>query len=262
MLAREMDTVADSRYPRRAVPGATEFVVLRRRTAEREIYEQLKRAILRSQLAPGAWLPQEELAEQFGVSRMPIRDALRMLSAEGLVELLPHRGARVAPLSAEELEELYAVRMGLECLAARLAAARMTPVVLERMAQALRWLGELGRSTDLEAYLEAEAEYHRVCYAASGRERLCRNVADLRQRADRYLRAVFDGPARFHESLRHQRRLYAACERRDGPGAERTLRSALRWTVRHAGELFARNVAPEAAGTAAGGRPRRRLAGA
>ena len=166
---------------------------------------------------------------------MPIRDALRSLCAEGLVELLPRRGFRVAQLSAEELEELYAMRMGLEGLAARLAAAHMTPAVLERMAHVLERLEPLCRSNDLEAYLLAEAEYHSVCYSASGRERLCRGVADLRDRAARYLRVVFNSPTRLEESLAYQRRLFAACERHDGPAAERALRQALRWTLRHIG---------------------------
>jgi DNA-binding GntR family transcriptional regulator len=125
--------------------------------------------------------------------------------------------------------------MGLEGLAARLAAARMTPAVLERMALALEKLDPLCRSKDLEAYLLAEAEYHSVCYSASGRERLCRGVADLRERAERYLRVVFNSPTRLEESLEHQRALFVACERHDGPAAERALQQALRWTLRHMG---------------------------
>jgi DNA-binding GntR family transcriptional regulator len=212
-----------------------EFREVRHQTVDREVYDQLRQAILRGRLPPGEWLRQEELASTFGVSRMPIRDALRTLCAEGLVELLTHRGFRVAPLTAEELEELYAMRMGLEGLAARLAAARMTPAVLERMAQVLEQLEPLCRSNDLEAYLLAEAEYHHTCYSASGRQRLCHSVADLRERAARYLRVVFNNPSRLEESLDHQRRLFVACERRDGPAAERALQQALRWTLRHTG---------------------------
>jgi DNA-binding GntR family transcriptional regulator len=212
-----------------------EFREIRHRTVDREVYAQLRQAILHGRLPPGAWLRQEELASSFGVSRMPIRDALRSLGAEGLVELLPHRGFRVAQLSGEELEELYATRMGLEGLAARLAAARMTPAVLERMADVLEQLEPLCRSNDLEAYLLAEAEYHHTCYSASGREQLCRNVADLRERAARYLRVVFTSPARLEESLEHQRRLFDACESRDGPAAEQALQQALRWTLQHIG---------------------------
>ena len=101
------------------------------------MHSQLRRAILVGRLKPGAWLTQEDLATTFGVSRMPIRDALRTLSAEGLVEMTPHRGARVSPLTVEEFQEIYAVRMGLEGLAARLAAEQMTPAVLDQMAGAL-----------------------------------------------------------------------------------------------------------------------------
>ncbi len=218
-----------------AAVARPEFREIRSPTFDREVYDQLRQAILRGRLPPSQWLRQEELASSFGVSRMPIRDALRSLCAEGLVELLPRRGFRVASLSAEELEELYAMRTGLEGLAARLAAAHMTPAVLDRMAQVLERLEPLSRSSDLEAYLLAEAEYHSVCYAVSGRERLCGAVADLRERAARYLRVVFNSPTRLEESLDHQRRLFAACERHDGPAAERALQQALRWTLRYIG---------------------------
>jgi DNA-binding GntR family transcriptional regulator len=92
------------------------FVSVQLRTAAEHIYPQLRRAILLGGLRPGAPPIQEELADSFGVSRMPIRDALRTLSAEGLVDLLPYRGARVTRLTMDELEELYAMRIGLEAL--------------------------------------------------------------------------------------------------------------------------------------------------
>jgi DNA-binding GntR family transcriptional regulator len=218
--------------------GPPGFVGVQPRTAVDQIYPQIRRAILRGGLRPGAPLIQEELAESFGVSRMPIRDALRTLSAEGLVDVLPYRGASVTLLTMEELEELYAVRIGLEGLAARLAAAQMTPAVLEQMAHALTSLEALLRSANLEAFLTAEAEYHRICYSAIARPRLQRQVADLRERAERYLRVVFSSPDRLDNSLEHQRALFDACQRRDGPRAEAALQEALRWTLRHASDHF------------------------
>jgi DNA-binding GntR family transcriptional regulator len=214
------------------------FVSVQPRTAVEHIYPQLRRAILHGGLRPGAPLIQEELADSFGVSRMPIRDALRMLCAEGLVEVLPYRGARVTLLTMEELEELYAMRIGLEGLAAHLAAAQMTAPVLEQMTDVLANLEALPRSTNLEAFLTVEAEYHRVCYSAMPRPRLQHQVADLRERAERYLRVVFSRPDRLDHSVEHQRALFDACRRRDGPRAEAALQEALRWTLRHASDHF------------------------
>jgi DNA-binding GntR family transcriptional regulator len=214
------------------------FSSVQQRTAVADVHVQLRCAILRGRLRPGVALVQEDLAASFSVSRMPIRDALRMLSAEGLVELLPYRGARVALLTPEELEELYTARIGLEGLAARLSATQMSPLVLERMAEALRRIEALGGSSDFEAFLGAEAEYHKTCYSACARDRLRRTVADLRERAERYLRVIFSGPNRLSDSLAHQQALYRACERRDGAEAEAAIQDALRWTLRHAHYLF------------------------
>lgn len=251
-----MEAIADILYPIKPAragqlgktPGPAGFVKLRRASADRQVYEQVRSLILRGDLAPGQWLRQEVLAASFGVSRMPIRDAFRTLASEGLVEVLPHRGVRVAPLSVEELEELYAMRLGLEGLAARLGANEMSPATLGQMTELLRRLEALCRSGDLEAFLRTEAAYHQVCYAASGRERLCRTVADLRERATRYLRVVFDEPSRFQESITHQRQLLKACERRDGAAAEQSLQDALRWTLRHLDEFFSHHQLDQASG--------------
>ena len=120
-------------------------VELPKRTASAVVHGQLRQAILNGRIPSGAWLRQEELAASLHVSRMPIREALQLLGEEGLVELLPHRGARVVPLSIEELEEIYAARIGLEGLAARHAAGRIGNEDLDALRLALPRLSRLWR---------------------------------------------------------------------------------------------------------------------
>jgi DNA-binding GntR family transcriptional regulator len=94
-------------------------------TREEFVAHRLREAILVGQLKPGDRLDQNEIAELLGVSRSPVREALRTLAAEGLVDVFPHRGAAVAELSVDELEEIFLIRRTLEGMAARLSALSM-----------------------------------------------------------------------------------------------------------------------------------------
>src|SRR5204863_5548299 len=127
-------------------------------TAVSAVHSELRQWILSGRIPPGAWLRQVELARSLSVSRMPVREALTLLGEEGLVELLPHRGARVPQLSMDELEEIYAARMGLEGLAARQAAIRIDAAALEALRLALPGLAALCTAGDLRNYLQQDRE--------------------------------------------------------------------------------------------------------
>ena len=206
-------------------------------TAVALAHVQLRQSILSERLKPGEWLRQEELAGRLSVSRMPIREALRLLSEEGLVELSPHRGARVAPLSLEELEEIYGARMGLEGLVARYAAARIDGPVLESLRLALPRLTALSLAGDVEPYLAEDRRFVEACYAVSGRPRLCRQIGALRERAERYLRLVFKLGTGF-QWVDYSYRLFQACAAHDPDAAEAAAQGALRWTLSQATPLF------------------------
>ncbi|MBI3977452.1 MAG: GntR family transcriptional regulator [Chloroflexi bacterium] len=215
-----------------------DFSQPRYRTVELFVFDQLRRAILDGTLQPGEWLRQDDMAERLQVSRMPVREALRVLATEGLVTLVPHRGAVVTDLSVEDLEEIYAARCGLEALAARIGAERVTDGVLAEMHRYYEELDALAWN-DLGGYLKAERQFHAVCYQASGRERLIKIVDDLRERAERYIRLAHSSPGRLPESLAFQRAFLEACERRNGRDAEQIIQEALRWTVRHVTQQYA-----------------------
>src|ERR671923_1292494 len=104
-------------------------------SVEDGVYRALRKEIGSLALAPGRRLRLEELAARFDVSLTPVRHALRRLESEGLVVSLPRRGSRVAPLSVEELEEIQALRLGLECFLARYGAERCTDEALAEMVE-------------------------------------------------------------------------------------------------------------------------------
>ncbi len=123
----------------------------------------LREAILRGELAAGARLGEVELAERLGVSRTPVREALSRLAAEGLVEVHPHRGARVVSFSAQDLDGIFDVRLALEPRATGRAAARITDAdldALDDLAQRMLVVGAPGPDQDLDALVPLNRDFH------------------------------------------------------------------------------------------------------
>jgi DNA-binding GntR family transcriptional regulator len=208
-------------------------------TVESRVFDRLREAVLDGTLAPGARLRIAALSGELGVSTLPVRSALARLAAEGLVVQAPRRGAVVAPLEYEELEEIQAVRFGIEGLAARLGVAALDADLRALMSSRMQELVGVASTGDLAAFLRAEWLFRDTCLAASGRQRLLVLVADYRNRVQRYLRVAFSTADGLEDSIGHQRAFLAACERGDADEAERTTRAALTWTLRAVRPYFA-----------------------
>jgi DNA-binding GntR family transcriptional regulator len=197
------------------------------------VYRNLRRMILYSELQPGEWLRQVELAKQFGVSRTPIREAMRSLQQEGLVQIVPNHGARVAPLSIEEFEELYALRIGIEGLAARLATEQAKPEDIDRLGAKLAEITAIAVHQPLPIYLQEEWQFRLQLYRVVQRQRLLARVVYLREHAERYLRLAYSVEGRITESLAFHQRLFEAVQAHDAFKAEAINQDALRWTLSH-----------------------------
>jgi DNA-binding GntR family transcriptional regulator len=155
-------------------------------TISQSIAQRLKGLIIEGQLPPGTLLRLAEIADRLGVSVMPVRDALRLLEADKYVVLTPRRGAIVAELSVEDAEEIYAMRVALESLAARHAAGRLTAVDIAEIREAFGRMAAAQRSGDLPSFIEADHDFHQRLYFASGRDRLIRSISELVDRSRRY----------------------------------------------------------------------------
>ncbi len=161
---------------------------LTRRSIPDEVARRLRRRILSGELGEGTPLRQDAIARDYGVSRIPVREALSRLEAEGLVRLEPHKGAVVAGLAPAEIAELFEMRAVLEAELLRLAVEAMTPRALEAAAAAL---------ADYEAALAAGTvadwgalnwRFHAALYRAAGRTQWVDTVARLNQQTDRFIR--------------------------------------------------------------------------
>lgn len=195
----------------------------------------LRDLIVSGRLEEGTPLVQRDLAERLGISQTPIRWALTELERTGLVEVGDNGRALVRRLTREDLEELYAARLGLEGLAARLGAVAVAEEELQQMNAILAELFRLAKKQDVDAYLEGRWEFHAIAYRASGRTRLVAEVERLFLRGARYHRLVLSSAERFKTSVGSYHDFMIACEDHDPDEAERVIHQSMRWAVETAG---------------------------
>ena len=188
----------------------------RYRTTAEFVEATLREAILTGVIAPGTPLRQEELAETFGVSRMPVREALRQLEAQALAEFHPHRGAVVAEISASDGADIGAIRMALEPMALRLSLPALTAADLD---QAEELITEMDGEADPGRMGELNRRFHMTLYARAGRPRLLALTEQHLLAADRYLRFQFAALGYLPRSQDEHRALLAACRTGDADTA-------------------------------------------
>jgi DNA-binding GntR family transcriptional regulator len=189
-------------------------------------YARVRRLILSGDLEPGTVLPQAALARTIGMSTTPLREALRRLKQEGLVELDAHRDARVAPLDAAEARDLVELRQSLDSLAASLAAERRSDTELTVMRAALDGLESLPSHPSLDA-LEHHRRYHAAIYGAAHNTLLAEALDGLWDKSDRYRRHALadarDEADRVRSAAEH-RLLYEAVRDGDAQAAADVMR--------------------------------------
>ncbi len=203
--------------------------------------EALFEAIIDGRIAPGAPLRLQEVADQLGMSMMPVREAIRQLAALDLVEIVPHKGATVRPVSLSDLEETYFTRIHLEALAVREAALRFTSedAALARAALDER-VTALGRE-DHVGLRNAHERFHFVLYEAARRPWLTRSILPAWRNSERYRVEAMRHPEQVRKRSEEHAALLAAVESGDVDGAVRTLVAHLRSSV----ELSARAMRDE-----------------
>lgn len=155
-------------------------------TAQEAVLGELRRAIVAGQLRPGEQILQDALAERFGVSRVPLREALKILEGEGQVVYRPHRGYFVAQLDVADLHEVYRMRELLETEAVRVAVPRLTDTDLRRLRDAADDVDRADASGDLVAMTVANRRFHFTLIEAAGMPRLARLVRILWDATDVY----------------------------------------------------------------------------
>jgi DNA-binding GntR family transcriptional regulator len=206
-------------------------------------YEVLQHRILSGALKPGERIDQDAEAQRLNASRMPVREALRRLEAEGLVEIFRHRGAIVRTLSLEDLEDLYVLRLALESVAGRLGTENLSAEALDSMRSQLPAMEAVVQRGDPSAWIDLDWTFHETLYRAASRPRLLRTIQSLREEAKRYRTVGLALPDVLAVSLLEHRAIVDACARRDGEEVEILIRSALERTRRELRQLLEHELA-------------------
>lgn len=179
------------------------------------VFETLRDAIINQTLEPGERLMEIQLAEEMGVSRTPVREAIRKLELEGLVIMVPRKGAYVAGISVKDIHEVFEVRASLEGLAASLAAKRITPEELDEMEKSLFLeAGEL-EGNNLRSIVEIDTTFHDLLYKAARNEKLFQMVNNLQEQLQRFRSASLARPGRSKTALDEHRKILEALALRD-----------------------------------------------
>lgn len=193
------------------------------------VADHLREAILSGQIKPGDWIRQEEVAERLGASRLPVREALRILEAEGLTTHVRNKGARVPRLTQHEVDVIYQMRERLEPLALAESTPSLTPDDLSALDDVQ---SRIETNDDLAQFLALDREFHLLSYSGCHIEQLGSIVNRLWNSTQHYRRAfvALGGPARMWVVNVEHRLILDALERRDSIDAERYLSGHIRRT--------------------------------
>jgi len=184
----------------------------------------LAEEIVAGRLAPGTPLDEVQLATRFGVSRTPVREALRQLAPSGLLRIVPHRGAVVAVPDAAELAEIFVVMAELEAMAAARAALMMTPAERRGLEAQHLAMAAMVRAGDVAAYRAANVAFHHLLYAGAHNRYLAEVATATRRRVAPFRAAQLEAPDRLRRSQQEHDTIVTAVLRGDGAGAAAALR--------------------------------------
>ena len=187
---------------------------------EEQVTSTLEAEILTGTLAAGTALTEQSLSVRLGVSRTPIRAALHTLAEEGLIDLVPNRGAVVVGVTREDLIDIYKIRMRLEGLASALAAERISPEDLATLRESVELAEFYISRNDAEHLKELDTQFHAIIYRASGNRMLNKTLSELHRNIISYRKMSLSVPGRLERSVGEHREILKAIEAGDAERAD------------------------------------------
>lgn len=186
------------------------------------VFNTLRQAILTGELKPGERLMEIHLANRLGVSRTPIREAIRKLELEGLVIMIPRRGAEVAQITEKSLQDVLEVRRFMDALCAELACERITQEELEELKQACEEFEKATVTKDLKKIAQADVVLHDIIVQATGNKRLVQIVHTLSEQMYRYRFEYIKDESKHGQLVKEHRIIYESILNKDKETASRT----------------------------------------
>jgi len=211
----------------------------RHQTLREIILETIRESILRGTLRPGEKVPEPELAERFGISRTPIREAFRQLESEGFLTVVPRKGAVVTDLSERDVEEFYSIKSILEGYAARMAAEKLSDKDIERLNAINERLEQLARENDVKTFFRVHNEFHDLFIRAAGNDKLAELIGQLVLKFNRLRMTSLSLPGRMEISVLEHKKIIEAFRTHNGELADNLVRK----TAAHGGQVLIQSMA-------------------
>ena len=189
-----------------------------------DVADRLRDQIFAKQLAPGSWLDEQSLAEQFGISRTPMREAIKALASEGLVTMKMRRGAYVTEVNRSDLEQIFTVLSLLEGQAAKEAALKATEDELNLLDHLHHRLETAAADRDIEQFFEINGKFHELIQKIAGNRWMNGVIDDLRKVLKLHRKDSLTGTGRLQNSLIEHREILRAILKRDDLAAEAAMR--------------------------------------
>ena len=183
------------------------------------VFQTLRKAILMGELEPGERLMETQLGEKLGVSRTPIREAIRKLELEGLVVMVPRKGAQVAQFTKKDIEDVLEVRAALEALAARLACKHMDDRAFLKLQLAIAEYEYAAKENNIEVMIEKDVEFHETIFQATNNDKLIQLFHNMREQIHRYRIAYLKNAEDSTMVLREHLALLEALKNKDSETA-------------------------------------------
>ena len=195
------------------------FDIQNHRPLREMVYEELKMQILTGVIVPGTRMMEVELAEEMGVSRTPIREAIRKLEKEGLVTIEPRRGAYASQISTEDMVEILEVRQNMEGLAAFFAASRMQPEQMEELKNISTKYNKAVTDRDMESMIKYDTRFHRIIVESCNNKILVQMIEQLQELVLRFRYIYYDDFKRAENMPEEHYMILSAIENKDADAA-------------------------------------------
>jgi DNA-binding GntR family transcriptional regulator len=207
-------------------------------TLREKILETIRDAIISGALKPGEKVAEPELAEKFGISRTPIREAFRQLESEGYLTVIPRKGAVVVSFSAKDVAEFYAIKSILEGYAARLACDNLTNRELDKLQSINAKLLQLADGSDVKHFFKIHNDFHELFIRAADNEKLYDLIMNLVGKFQRLRVASLALPGRMHISVQEHDKIIEAFRKKDAAQVERLVRK----NAEYGGQVLMQNA--------------------
>ena len=196
-----------------------------------QVFDKIRSDILKGRYQKGDELVECTIGKEMGVSRTPVREAIRQLELEGLVQLIPNKGAFVTGISASDVRDIYLIRSRLEGLAARMAAEHISSEQLAEMEETIVLSDYHVKKEHFEQVCEMDGKFHKLLYAASGSRILEHTLTDFHQYVQRVRMASITNRIRMHKSNSEHEKILEAIRNKDGDQAEKVAAEHISNTV-------------------------------